>query len=147
MGQTSVPLRHRHPPPRPPPGWGRDLRDSFMSSGRTGRTSTPNPNTDCLHPAAQKPSPAAGGPWAAHHTPSNCSYCLSSAQQSTLANRTPQLGKERIPDLVYRQNCSSKKTLYTHTLGMTGNGSAKKDPTVHLYQGRNIVFVYERLII
>lgn len=59
---------------------GRELEDSFMSAGRLRRTSTPNPNTDCLHPAAQKPSPAADGLWAAQHIPSNCSYCLSSAQ-------------------------------------------------------------------
>lgn len=54
----------------------------FISNGgRTDRrTSTTNPNTDCLHPAAQKPSPAAGGLWVAYHTTSNCSHCLSSAQ-------------------------------------------------------------------
>lgn len=42
------------------------------------RTSTPNPNTDCLRPAAAAQSsscrrPAGSSP---AHTPSNCSYCL-----------------------------------------------------------------------
>lgn len=51
------------------PGCRRDLEDSFMSSGgqTDRRTSPPNPNTDCLHPAAaQTASPGSGGQLTKH---------------------------------------------------------------------------------
>lgn len=48
----------------PAPGWGRDLEDSFMSSGE--QKDIPQHQTPTLHPAAQKASPGAGGLRAAH---------------------------------------------------------------------------------
>lgn len=69
-GQTSVPLKTAAP------GRGRDPEDSFMSRGR---------QTDRRVDGLQHQTPTLTAStllhrWPAHQTPSNCSYCLSSAQ-------------------------------------------------------------------
>jgi len=100
---------------------GQTSAPSSTSGLEDRRTSTPNPTSDCLHPAAHKLWPAAGS------TTSLLTAHTASAQlKLRFSKQDAAAWEERSPDLVYRAVLHKHGAQYAvnmaswHTLATTG---------------------------